>query len=692
MPILQPKRTAADDFLDAPDTAPAPAASAASPGGPTAADAFLDAPDQAPEKQGPVRRFLGNLAEQFNPVTAVKGIAQLTAHPIETYKSDATARSGILEDAKRRFSGGDVPGGIVKGAEAFIPFLGPALSQAGDKFESGDIAGGAGQSVGMGLNLAGPAALKGAGIRVPQGIRSSISSTAERLYQSALKPSTRIAPEATASMVQTGLREGIPVGKAGLEKLTGLVDDLNSRISSEIQAAGPERRISPGRAVQNTIDLEQKFTQQVNPKADLAAIKSAREEFLGQLQETSPEARTTIRYAEPAPREAPSTTELDYLGRPTSIEPTRTEISSLKSVAQERGYAAPEDVPSVLEKKISARRNLESLAESVSQMEGQVGRYRNELGEWMGVKSVLPESLQKGFAYRDIADIINKGLRGEKLVGKRASFFNDLKNYALRKDGPISEAELHDFLYQHGLRDLASQSEVEMAAERQAIQGGGAAEPTFDVAALESAPKTPEPIRPTTPQEPPVQPEAPAAAPELGRRVGPSSRFMTAAEAQAMKQGTYRQLKSRSYGELKSATVEAQKALARGLKEELAAQFPEIDTLNAREGMLLKLEPAIEKAVQRFSNHQLIGIGTPIAGGAVGVVTGSRPLAAATGAIKAILDNPVVKSRLAIAINRGSAGRIPLPMAQARVTGYLNALGQGEAAADEQLPASQATQ
>src|SRR5215831_2190150 len=52
--------------------------------------------------------------------------------------------------------------------------------------------------------------------------------------------------------------------------------------------------------------------------------------------------------------------------------------------------------------------------------------------------------------------------------------------------------------------------------------------------------------------------------------------------AQALKTGTYQQLKNRAYGELRGASVEAQKNLARGLKEELEARFPGIQGLNER--------------------------------------------------------------------------------------------------------------
>lgn len=144
--------------------------------------------------------------------------------------------------------------------------------------------------------------------------------------------------------------------------------------------------------------------------------------------------------------------------------------------------------------------------------------------------------------------------------------------------------------------------------------------------------------------------------------------------AQALKQGTYQQLKGKAYGELKSGSIEAQKALARGIKEELETQFPEIKGLNATQGQLINLDEALERAVRRIDNHQLLGLGTPMAAAAGGVLTGSGAGAAATGILKMVLDDPGVKSRLAIQLNKAKAG-IPLPMAQAKVAGYINALG-----------------
>lgn len=151
---------------------------------------------------------------------------------------------------------------------------------------------------------------------------------------------------------------------------------------------------------------------------------------------------------------------------------------------------------------------------------------------------------------------------------------------------------------------------------------------------------------------------------------------MGAADAQAMKQGTYRVLAGK-YGEQGSAAVEAQKALARGLKEEIATQFPEIGNLNANESKLLDLQPILERAVNRISNHQAIGIGTPIAGTAVKALTGNTGAGVVATVLKSVLDNPMVKSRLAIAVSKGS--NVPILQAMDRVQAYSSTLGASAA-------------
>jgi hypothetical protein len=166
---------------------------------------------------------------------------------------------------------------------------------------------------------------------------------------------------------------------------------------------------------------------------------------------------------------------------------------------------------------------------------------------------------------------------------------------------------------------------------------------------------------------------------------------MNASDAQTMKQGTYQVLRGK-YGEQGSASVEAQKALARGLKEEIATQFPEINGLNAAETRLLDLQPVLERAVNRISNHQAVGIGTPIAGAAAKAVSGSATVGVVAGVLKGVLDNPNVKSRLAIMVSK--ANKIPISQAIGRVNTYSASLGsaalsqQGSSSDDNPNPAA----
>jgi hypothetical protein len=137
-------------------------------------------------------------------------------------------------------------------------------------------------------------------------------------------------------------------------------------------------------------------------------------------------------------------------------------------------------------------------------------------------------------------------------------------------------------------------------------------------------------------------------------------------DAQKLKSGTYQQLGNKAYGELSSATIEAQKSLARGIKEELETQFPEIKNLNAAESKLYDLQPALERAVRRIDNHDIISLGSKVAGGA-GAVLGGAPGAVASTVMEKVLGMPLVKSQLAIALHRAG---VPMPTALARVAAY----------------------
>lgn len=77
--------------------------------------------------------------------------------------------------------------------------------------------------------------------------------------------------------------------------------------------------------------------------------------------------------------------------------------------------------------------------------------------------------------------------------------------------------------------------------------------------------------------------------------------------AQQLKQGTYRVL-SKKYGQLGSAEIEAQKGLARGLKEGVADAVPEVSALNATESKLLDTLSVVERRVLQDANKNPMGL------------------------------------------------------------------------------------
>lgn len=78
-------------------------------------------------------------------------------------------------------------------------------------------------------------------------------------------------------------------------------------------------------------------------------------------------------------------------------------------------------------------------------------------------------------------------------------------------------------------------------------------------------------------------------------------------KAQQLKQGTYRVLANK-YGEIGSAETEAQKALARGLKEQISSAVPEVAGLNAEESKLLTTLSVTERRALMEMNKNPAGL------------------------------------------------------------------------------------
>jgi hypothetical protein len=146
--------------------------------------------------------------------------------------------------------------------------------------------------------------------------------------------------------------------------------------------------------------------------------------------------------------------------------------------------------------------------------------------------------------------------------------------------------------------------------------------------------------------------------------------------AQAMKTNTNAIL-SPKMGELSTASAEAQKALVRGLKEEIEGVFPEIAGLNARQGALMGLEPAVESAVKRIANKDLIPVGDGV-----------------RATLAKLFDDPKLKAKIAIGLenaphlSKGVTVGARLAVVNDRIQQYLNGIGDAEAADQPQTYAT----
>lgn len=112
---------------------------------------------------------------------------------------------------------------------------------------------------------------------------SSLVSSAPRLYESAMKPSTTLKAAERAKRVSTALQEGIPVSKAGLQKSKDIIAGLNKEISTRVKDYS-SATISRDLALQPVEQLKaQSVIKNINPKDDLKTITRYMEDIQGKM-------------------------------------------------------------------------------------------------------------------------------------------------------------------------------------------------------------------------------------------------------------------------------------------------------------------------------------------------------------------------------------------------------------------------
>lgn len=139
-------------------------------------------------------------------------------------------------------------------------------------------------------------------------------------------------------------------------------------------------------------------------------------------------------------------------------------------------------------------------------------------------------------------------------------------------------------------------------------------------------------------------------------KVHTDTKTLTPKKAQQLKKRIYKDLRS-YYEAVKSspASVEGQKAMARASKEFLEGLAPEIKGMNQKDGAIISLRNALEKPASRIQNRSILGMGAGIKTGigtTIGTVMGSSEIGVIAGISFAILTDPIVQSKIAIAMNK----------------------------------------
>ena len=251
-------------------------------------------------------------------------------------KSLAFDPVGVLSDLSTVFTGG---AGLAKGlgkaaGVANMSRTASALSRAGE---------------GMGtvgrvtdpLNMA----VRGMGKAADLGYGRDVTA-AEKLYQSALKPSTaRYSPEEISGMVKAGIDARIPVTKSGWEKANYRIHDLNNHLDqkiAEVDAAG--RRIDPEQLAKGALwsPVRKEITQINTPLQKLRQFDDAIGEYLeAHMGDTS------VGSAQASKKATYKAHERDYRNNSPDIKPGKT-MAAMELARQQR-KAIEEAVPEARE-------------------------------------------------------------------------------------------------------------------------------------------------------------------------------------------------------------------------------------------------------------------------------------------------------------------------------------------------------
>lgn len=177
----------------------------------------------------------------------------------------------IPGDAGSMLSAADAWGAINKLIEHFGYESGGKVTDAASKVMSPEAAAGLGYAADVGIQAV-PSLLGGQGMKAA--VTPLMQAASKRMMQSALKPPTKdILNGDAAKAVQTMLDEGISVTPGGVLKLRTQINELGKEVKDAV--AGSTATIKKGDVGKRLLDTLEDFKNQVNPQADMDALKKA---------------------------------------------------------------------------------------------------------------------------------------------------------------------------------------------------------------------------------------------------------------------------------------------------------------------------------------------------------------------------------------------------------------------------------
>lgn len=193
----------------------------------------------------------------------------------------ALVRAGASAPVMTALSNSLTTGGMRLGTTGLSRAADMGLRAAGGAITGGVTAGALKpENAGMGAVIGGalPGVTKVGGA-IGGKMADGISSGAKRLMQSALKPTIAMRKSGEAdTAIQMMLKYGINPTKGGVDKLRGMIGNMNDEIADLV--ASSNATVSKQKVIERLSDVRTQFGNQVSPTADLRAIQGTADDFL----------------------------------------------------------------------------------------------------------------------------------------------------------------------------------------------------------------------------------------------------------------------------------------------------------------------------------------------------------------------------------------------------------------------------